>query len=153
MKTYKHRVTGIVGKLEEDGHLHFERGNEQCVSRETIWKGFIENSLDWEEAGEPLFTTWNGESIYSGQPYWLVIKENWTIEEDLKGVECVDFAEETEQDEIITFISKLAAEKYIEETKPQFNLLELIASVNNWAYIKGIKEDHILKFIEKWREK
>lgn len=48
MKTYKHKKTGIIGTLKEDGHLHFERG-EECVAHETIWGGFIKDSSDWEE--------------------------------------------------------------------------------------------------------
>jgi hypothetical protein len=52
MKTFKHKVTGIVGTLKEDGHLHFERGNGCVVALEHIWGGFIENSSDWEEVIE-----------------------------------------------------------------------------------------------------
>lgn len=65
MKQYKHKTTGIIGTLKEDGHLHFERG-EECVTHETIWKGFIENSCDWEEVDYEIlsFTGGGSKEVY-----------------------------------------------------------------------------------------
>ncbi len=55
MREFKHKITGIKGKLSEDNHLHFDRtgGDESC--HETIWFGFIENSQDWEEVVKPYW--------------------------------------------------------------------------------------------------
>lgn len=49
MKRYKHLYTGIIGELLEDGHLHFDRSDDETSCHETIWFGFIENSEDWVE--------------------------------------------------------------------------------------------------------
>jgi hypothetical protein len=52
MRKFKNKTTGIIGQLKEDGHLHFERGDERTTCHESIWFGFVENSCDWEEVVE-----------------------------------------------------------------------------------------------------
>jgi hypothetical protein len=49
MRKYEHKILGIIGELHEDGHIHFIRKSKNVECLETIWKGFVENSNDWEE--------------------------------------------------------------------------------------------------------
>lgn len=55
IRKFKHKKTGIVGTNdpESDYFLHFERGDDYIVSRESISMEFIEDSNDWEEIFEP----------------------------------------------------------------------------------------------------
>ena len=46
---YKHKNTGIIGELKEDGWVHFERKSEKYISVESIHSSFVINSCDWEE--------------------------------------------------------------------------------------------------------
>jgi hypothetical protein len=46
---YKHKNTGIIGELKENGWVHFERKSEKYISVESIHSSFVINSCDWEE--------------------------------------------------------------------------------------------------------
>jgi hypothetical protein len=49
MSKYKHKHTGIIGETSDrDSFLHFQRGDGEVVSLETISMDLIEDSNDWE---------------------------------------------------------------------------------------------------------
>jgi hypothetical protein len=75
MKKFRHKRTGIIGTLKEDGHLHFERSGGGCSAYETIWKGFVENSCDWEEIKQPLLTTYDGVELFINDTCYIPQKK------------------------------------------------------------------------------
>jgi len=56
IRKFKHLKTGIIGTndSESDYFLHFERGDDVVVTKESISMEFIEDSNDWEEIKEDL---------------------------------------------------------------------------------------------------
>ena len=51
IRKFKHLKTGIIGTNDSDSDyfLHFERGDDVVVAKESISMEFIEDSNDWEE--------------------------------------------------------------------------------------------------------
>jgi len=119
-KIFKHKNTGITGTLKEDGHLHFERG-EECVSHETIWKGFIENSCDWEEVVSKDYeilsvitthSSFKPERILTTEEYFKRCPEAKQIPNDLVNIHSVKYlptgeifaiGDMTNQDRVVNF--------------------------------------------------
>jgi hypothetical protein len=114
MRTFRHKRTGIIGTLEEDGHLHFERSGGECSAHETIWKGFVENSCDWEEIKQPLLTTYDGVELFEGDILYVpeincMREYTGKLLEFEIGSSCVLF------DDLKIFADKNKAEEYIKQ--------------------------------------
>ena len=49
MRKFKHKQTGIIGTLQKDQHVHFERCSGNVCANESLYKTFVINCSDWEE--------------------------------------------------------------------------------------------------------
>lgn len=49
MRKFKHKQTGIIGTLQKDQHVHFERCSGNVCAHESLYKTFVINCSDWEE--------------------------------------------------------------------------------------------------------
>ena len=107
IRKFKHLKTGIIGinDSESDYFLHFERGNDVVVAKESISMEFIEDSNDWEELKEQCLIkptkwfktkqieTWigltdNGENppeIQGGRAKLIVLHQCGEYKDDLIG--------------------------------------------------------------------
>ena len=123
MRKFRHKITGITGELLEDGHLHFIRSDGKYSCQETLWKGFVENSNDWEEIKEPLFITEDGVEIFEGDIYWLATLNGVFGELPLISHKNIDL--KAFKKEVKYFSTKESAEKYIEQNKPRFSVKDI----------------------------
>jgi hypothetical protein len=53
-RQFKHKKTGVIGKVLHDGHLHFERCAGNVCALESLHMSFVEDSKDWEELNVSL---------------------------------------------------------------------------------------------------
>lgn len=78
VKRYKHKVTGIVGVDQGDGHIHYERTGEREGCHETIWKGFVKKSNDWEKIIDKDELLKEAETKYpKGTRYYAANRVGW----------------------------------------------------------------------------
>ena len=88
IRKFKHLKTGIIGTndSESDYFLHFERGDDVVVAKESISMEFIEDSNDWEEVTEKQNivkpTDWfETEQIES----WIGLTDNGENPKEIQG--------------------------------------------------------------------
>ena len=87
IRKFKHLKTGIIGTndSESDYFLHFERGDDLVVAKESISMEFIEDSNDWEELKEQYLvkpTEWfDTKQIET----WIGLTDNGENPKEIQG--------------------------------------------------------------------
>lgn len=87
IRKFKHLKTGIIGTndSELDYFLHFERGDDTVVAKESISMEFVEDSNDWEEVkGKHLVkpTKWFEEKQIET---WIGLTDNGENSKEIQG--------------------------------------------------------------------
>lgn len=150
---------GVI--VEEVGGLMMKDINSNFHIHRVFVKEYPEF---WEEVKELLFTTTDGKKIKEGDEYFSVVSyySDWsdfiypkglykmTVEKNVASFhKCMQTSP--------SFSSKEAAEKYIEENKPQFSLKQVISilkgfdkEINEFEWMNS-NETNYLEFIEKYK--
>ena len=105
MRKFKHTSTGIIGELNNDGHLHFARKTGGLICFETFWFGFVENSDDWKEV---FNENWRVESFVClslNKKYVRHAVKNWCRED--VGSRSSSVEERIEKDTILRYETML----------------------------------------------
>lgn len=69
MRKFRHKKTGAIANKNKEGYDVFRKNiATSCF----MYSEFIEDSQDWEEAKEPLFTTEDGVEVFENDDvYWV----------------------------------------------------------------------------------
>lgn len=109
MRKFKHKQTGIIGTVKDDGFLHFNRCFGSMCAEETLSMFFVEGSSDWEEVVQDwevikfkskfgVLATLRRSGLYLSEadlveyPFEYFIGENWKIETVKRLSDGVEFS-------------------------------------------------------------
>lgn len=122
MKKFRHKQS-----RDQVVELVTKKGYYQSIFTETVLPGkYIENTNDWEEIKQPLFTTEDGVEIFEGdtKEIFFIHKNNdFSVKSTLKR-ECKlgSFS-----NNVLYFSTKKSAENYIKMNKPCLSLKDVFS--------------------------
>ena len=117
MRKFKHKQTDSIAKQNTNGTYNIYYKEEYSNS---VIKAFIENTLDWIEIKEPVFTTADGVDMFEGDMYYFVDIKYGNVTYNV----VVKLYDNTSKNKL-RFSTRELAQEYLDFNAPKYSLKDI----------------------------